>query len=243
MKHGVNGKSVGKWIVIGCLFGVLGTGCVAQKADLQKVHKDLDQQIRQIRVEKKELSKELEAARAAIAKSQKLISAQKADMNKMRSDLAPLNQQIKLLREQDLTSLYGNFEDVEKKISDLRQDLNRQTEQAGSDFQTLQTTVQALEEQQKVTQTQVEVLAQQMDENNQVINEGITDLQKAFTLSMQPKDPTLTEAETTRLLDTMTQLRDSLKNEKVELGELINENRLRLDKLSEEISKLKATPD
>ena len=187
MKHGVNGKSVCKWIVIGCLFGVLGTGCVAQKADLQKIHKDLDQQIRQIRVEKKELSKELEAARAAIAKSQKLIATQKADMNKMRSDLAPLNQQIKLLREQDLTRLYGNFEDVEKKISDLKKDFEAHkksfsttTGTLQSDIQSIQTTVKSHAEQLQTNHVQATTLAQQIDENNQAINKQLTDFQTAF---------------------------------------------------------------
>lgn len=187
MKHGVNGKSVCKGIVIGCLFGVLGTGCVAQKADLQKIHKDLDQQIRQIRVEKKELSKELEAARAAIAQSQKLIATQKADMNKMRSDLAPLNQQIKLLREQDLTRLYGNFEDVEKKISDLKKDFEAHkksfsttTGTLQSDIQSIQTTVKSHAEQLQTNHVQATTLAQQIDENNQAINKQLTDFQTAF---------------------------------------------------------------
>ena len=102
-------------MLIGCLSGVLGTGCIAQKADLQKIHKDLDQQMTKIRTEKKELEKELVAARTAIAESRNLISAQKAEMSKMRSDLAPMNQQIKLMREEDLTSVYGQFEVAEKK--------------------------------------------------------------------------------------------------------------------------------
>ena len=149
MKPEVNGKSVFNWMIIGCLSGVLGTGCVAQKADLQKIHKDLDQQISQIRIEKKELAQELKAARAAIAESKNLLSAQKADMANMRSDFAPLNQQIKLLREQDLTSLYGKIEVTEKNISDLRQDFATQTEKLSSEIQTLQTTTQSQEEQQQ----------------------------------------------------------------------------------------------
>ena len=128
VKLRVERQSIFNLVIIGCLFGISGTGCVAQKADLQKIHKDLDQQINQIRVEKKELAEELEAARAAIAaqqaESQRLISAQKSDMNSMRSARAELNQQIKLLREQDLTNLYGNFEDVEKQISDLGNDFH-----------------------------------------------------------------------------------------------------------------------
>ena len=200
MKHGVNGKSVFQWMIIGCLFGVLGTGCVAQKADLKKIHKDLDQQMTQIRTEKKELEKELVAARAAIAESRNLIAAQKADMSKMRSDLAPMNQQIKLMREEDLTSVYGQFEVAEKKISDLQKDFaahgeifSTMTGKLDTDIQALQTTVQAQDEQQQLTQSQVTTLVQQVDENNQTLTEKMTEFQTAFgqfkeTLSSLGKD-------------------------------------------------------
>jgi septal ring factor EnvC (AmiA/AmiB activator) len=117
VKHEVIVKPVFKWMLIGCLSGVLGTGCVAQQADLEKIQKDLYKQMTQIRTEKKELEKELGAARAEIEESRNEIAAQKADMGKMRSDQAPMNQQIKLMREKDLTSVYGQFEVVEKRIS------------------------------------------------------------------------------------------------------------------------------
>ena len=90
MKHEVNGKSVFTLLIFGCLVGMLGNGCVAQKADLQKIHKDLDEQISQIRIEKKELAQELESARSAIAQSKDLLSAQKAEMNKMQNNLGPI---------------------------------------------------------------------------------------------------------------------------------------------------------
>ena len=180
MKHEVNGTLVFKRLIIGCLFGVFGTGCVAQKADLQKIHKDLDQQITAIRVEKKELEKELEAARGAIAESRNLISAQKTEMSKMRSDIAPMNQQIKLLREQDLTIMYGQIEVTEKKVSDLRQDFVSQTEKLSGDIQALQTTTQAQGERQQLTQTQADALAQQIDEKNQVLTEKMTEFQNAL---------------------------------------------------------------
>ena len=180
MKHEVNGTFVFIGIIIGCLFGVFGTGCVAQKADLQKIHKDLDQQIAVIRVEKKELEKELEAARGAIAESRNLISAQKTEMSKMRSDMAPMNQQIKLLREQDLTIMYGQIEVTEKKVSDLRQDFVSQTEKLGGAIQALQTTTQAQGERQQLTQTQADFLAQQIDAKNQVLTEKMTEFQNAL---------------------------------------------------------------
>lgn len=187
MKHEVIVKPVFNWMLIGCLSGVLGTGCIAQKADLQKIHKDLDRQMTQIRTEKKELEKELVAARAAIAESRNLISAQKAEMSKMRSDLAPMNQQIKLMREEDLTSVYGQFEVAEKKISDLQKDFaaheknfSTTTGKLNTDIQTLQLTVQAQGEQQQLTQTQATTLVQQVDENNQALTKKMTEFQTAF---------------------------------------------------------------
>ena len=187
MKHEVIVIPVFKWMLIGCLSGVLGTGCIAQQADLQKIHKDLDQQMTQIRTEKKELEKELVAARAAIAESRNLISAQKADMSKMRSDLAPMNQQIKLMRDEDLTSVYGQFEVVEKNISDLQKDFaaheknfSTATGKLNTDIQALQMTVQAQGEQQELTQTQATTLVQQVDENNQALTKKMTEFQTAF---------------------------------------------------------------
>jgi chromosome segregation ATPase len=187
VKHEVIVIPVFKWMLIGCLSGVLGTGCIAQQADLQKIHKDLDQQMTQIRTEKKELEKELVAARAAIAESRNLISAQKADMSKMRSDLAPMNQQIKLMRDEDLTSVYGQFEVVEKNISDLQKDFaaheknfSTATGKLNTDIQALQMTVQAQGEQQELTQTQATTLVQQVDENNQALTKKMTEFQTAF---------------------------------------------------------------
>ena len=179
MKHEVNGKSIVNLLMIGCLAG-LGTGCIAQKADLQKIHKDLDQQLAQIRTEKKELEKDLVAARSAIAESRDLIESQKADMSKMRSDMAPMNQQIKLMREQDLTSLYGQFEVTDKKVSDLRQDFTSQTEKLNSDIQALQMTTQTQGERQQLTQAQADAIAQQIDEKNQALTEKMTEFQAAF---------------------------------------------------------------
>ena len=181
MKSKIIGQSIWTWVILGCACGGLGTGCIAQKADLQKIHKDLDQQITKIRFEKKELAEELAAARAAIVESQNLISTQKSDMAKMRSDLAPLNQQIKLMREQDLTSMYGQFELAEKNIAELRTDLTNQKEELGSEIQALQSkSTQAREKQQQLTQTQAESIAQQVDANNQTLTEKMTEFQVAF---------------------------------------------------------------
>ena len=193
MKHEVNGKCLLNWMMVGCLSGMLGTGCIAQKADLQKIHKDLDQQISQIRVEKKELAQELNAARSAIVESKDVLSAQKAEMKKMQTNLAPridlaqLSQQIKLMREKDLPSLYGNFEDTEKKISDLQKNLEAEksdnlatTETLKTDIKSIQTMLQSHQDQLLTSQTQATTLAQQIDDNNLALNQELTNFQTAF---------------------------------------------------------------
>ena len=180
MEPGGFAKSVFKGVLLIGLFGTLQISCVAQQADVARIQKDLEQQISQIKSEKVALGQQVDEARSAITESQKLIAAQKADMIKMRSDLAPLNQQIKLLREKDLTSLYGQFEMTEKKVSDLRQDFANQTEKLSSEIQALQTTAQTQGERQQLTQTQADALAQQIDEKNQALTEKMTEFQTAF---------------------------------------------------------------
>jgi len=173
-------KSVFTGIMLIGLFGGLQIGCVAQKADVARIQKDLEQQISQLKSEKIALGQQVEETRSAIAESQNQITAQKADMNKLRSDLAPLNQQIKLLRDKDLTSLYGQIEMTEKRVSDLRQNFVSQTEKFGGDIQALQTTAQAQGERQQLSQTQADALAQQIDEKNQALTKKMTEFQTAF---------------------------------------------------------------
>ncbi len=173
-------NSAFKWIILIGLFGMLEIGCVAQQADVARIQKDLEQQIGQLKSEKIALGQQVDEARSAIAESQNLIAAQKADMAKMRSDLAPLNQQIKLMREQDLTSVYGQFEMTEKKIADLHQNLSNLTEKQRSDVLSLQTSLQTQEKEQQRASAQAEALAQQVDEKNQVLTDKLTEFQTAF---------------------------------------------------------------
>jgi chromosome segregation ATPase len=171
---------MGTWIFMGCLMSALGTGCVAQQADLARIQKDLEQQMGQLKSEKAALGRQVEEARLAITESQDLISTQKADMAKMRSDLAPLNQQVKLMREQDLTSVYGQFEMSEKKMSDLRQDLTNLKEKLSGDILALQTSTQSQDKEQQRTDAQITALTQQVDEKNQVLTDKMTEFQTAF---------------------------------------------------------------
>ncbi len=173
-------RSLTRYVVGPVLTSTLLAGCVAQQADLARIQKDLELQISKIKEEKKALGAEVDEARAAITESQNLISAQKADMMKMRSDLAPLNQQIKLLREQDLTSLYGKYEVAEKKISDLQKDLQTSKQNLRADLDSVQSTVQTQGEELNTVKAQTTTLIQQVDETNVANAEQMTKFQGAF---------------------------------------------------------------
>ena len=180
-------KSVCKGMILIGLFGVFEVGCVAQKADVARIQKDLEQQIGQVKSKTIDLEKQIKGNRSAIAESQSLNAAQKVDMNKMRSDLASLNQQHNLLREQDLTSLYGQIEVATKTISDLQKDFDAhknnfstRTGTLQSDIQSIKTTMKSHKEQLQRSQATTTVLAQQIDEKNQAITKQLTDFQTAF---------------------------------------------------------------
>ena len=170
---------------LGSLLGVslallLGAGCVAQQADLAKIQKDLEMQIAKIKEEKRALGAQVDTAKTAIAESQALITQQKADMAKMRSDLAPLNQQVRFLREQDLASLYGKNEVAEKRINDLEKSLKNFTEASQSEMAALHETVKTQGEQLQTTQAQTTVLVKQVDENNQTLTNNMTEFQQSL---------------------------------------------------------------
>lgn len=176
-----------------CSLSLLLSGCVAQQADLARIQKDLEKQIAQIKEEKRALDSQVNEARSAIMESQDILANQKSDIAKMQHDLAPrtefanLNQQIKLIREQDLASLYGKHEVAEKRLNDLEKSLSKQSESVQSEIGSLQTILQTQgeqlreqNEQIKAAQTQNNALAQEVDLNNQTLTTTMAEFQQSL---------------------------------------------------------------
>jgi chromosome segregation ATPase len=199
---------------------MFATGCVAQQADLARIQKDLELQIAKIKEEKKALGAQVDEARSAITASQNLLAKTKTDIAQMQNDLAPrtdfagLNQQIKLIREQDLAMLYGKDEETEKRISDLEKSLKTY---ADSKLQIQSDQIQS-------AQTQSTILAQQVDKNNQALTANMTEFQNSFA---QFKE-TLASLGTT-----IEQVQTDLTAQRQELGTVQN----RTDELSGSIEK------
>jgi chromosome segregation ATPase len=181
-------------IILGlCSLSLSLGGCVAQQADLARIQKDLETQITKIKEEKRALDAQVNEARSAIMESQEILANQKADIAKMQHDLAPrtefanLSQQIKLIREQDLASLYGKHEVAEKRLNDLEKSLAKQSESAQSEIGSLQTMVQTQgeqlreqNEQIKAAQVQNNTLAQEVDLNNQTLTTTMAEFQQSL---------------------------------------------------------------
>ncbi len=168
--------------------GLFVSGCVAQQADLARIQKDLELQIAKIKDEKRALASQVDEARSAITESQNLLAKTKTDIAKMQNDLAPrtdfagLNQQIKLMREQDLAMLYGKDEETEKRISDLEKSLKSSSDSMQSEIGSIQTTVQSHSDQIQSAKTQSTTFAQQVDENNQALTANMTEFQNSFAI-------------------------------------------------------------
>src|SRR5690606_12818841 len=164
------------------LFSLLATGCVAQQADLAKIQKDLELQISKIQEEKRALGAQVEAAKSAITESKALLDQQKEEIAKMQVDLAPrtdfagLNQQVKLMREQDLAMLHGKNEEVEKRLGDLEHALHERAEILHADIRSVQTSVQSHgdrlqghDEHLQQVQAQTTALAEEVDTNSHAL--------------------------------------------------------------------------
>jgi len=115
-------------------------------------------------------------------------------------------------------------------MRNLRKDLTSQVEKLKTDIQALQMTMQDRDEQIRLfTQS----LMLKIEEAQNKILPALKQIQDSYFMGAEPAV----------LLDTMTQLRDALENEKTETWKVIRDNHRRLDKLSAEIEKFKAAQD
>ncbi len=191
-----------KWVVVCGVFCLLATGCVAQQADLARIQKDLELQIAKIKEEKRALGIQVDETKAQLIKMNE-------EAQKTRGNLASINQKATLLQEKDVASLYGKFEETEKSLQDLKKDYTNQTDSLKSDVQSIQSTIQAQGEDLQTVKTHNTTLAQQVDENNQVLTTNMGEFQHSLS---QYKD-TLTSLGTT-----IGQVQTDLSGQRQDLG-------------------------
>ncbi|GJL52167.1 MAG: hypothetical protein NPIRA01_33940 [Nitrospirales bacterium] len=194
-------------------WALLFSGCVAQKADLARVQKDLEEQIKQLNQDKQELEEIISTNREEAESLQTQQSAAMKDLFRARAEI---RQELKALREADLTTLTGDIEELNFRVKNVRQDFDAQTSQTNDRFQTLETQVgeheTTLESKTGSTQGQLTALIQQIDEDSQTRNQQLSDFQtslSSFKDSMEGLGSQLVQ-ETERASQANTELRNQL---------------------------------
>ena len=202
------------------MIGLLGTGCVAQQADLARIQKDLELQIRKIKEEKRQLAVQVDETKTQLATMRE---EAEGDLTKIRSSLASINQKATLLQEKDLTSLYGKLEEAENNINNLNKDFTLQIDNLKSDVQSLQTSRLTHQEELQKANTQTTALAQKVDENNQALTANMTEFQGSLsqfkdTLASLGTHIGQVQTDLTGFGTTLGQVRANLVTQQQELG-------------------------
>ena len=141
----------------------LVSGCIAQKADLVRIQKDLESRITKLDQEKKALEDQLTETNERIAEEKKLQTELRAEMKDMFRARAEIRQELKAVREADLTTMSGQIEEINFRMDKLQQDLNTQSNQITDN------------------KAQTTALIQQVDEDGQSISGKMAEFQIALS--------------------------------------------------------------
>ena len=164
-----------------CFCYLMISGCIAQQADLARIQKDLEDQITKINQEKKALTSEVAQAKEAINESKGLLAQQNTEMKDLFRARAEIKQQIKALRDSDLTNLSGDIEQINFKMGQLREDLETRNSQTGTRIESLESQLNKQTEDLTAQQTQTTALIQQVDKDGASVSQKMTEFQTALT--------------------------------------------------------------
>ena len=169
-------------LTIGLVFWCLVvSGCIAQQADLARIQKDLEDQITKLNQEKKALEGEVTQAKEAISESKQLLAQQNTEMKDLFRARAEIKQQIASLRDNDVTKLSGDIEEINFRMGKLQEDLTAQVGESDSGMQRIEAQVKKQGEDLTAQQAQSTALIQQVDKDGASINQKMTEFQTALT--------------------------------------------------------------
>ncbi len=166
--------------VLGCCSFLL-SGCIAQQADLTKMKRDLDDQIIQMKKEKKALQVEITKAREAIDEGKKQTAALQAENKKLFRFRAEMKNDFREFREKDFADFNGRIEEINKRLEDLQAGLEAKDNQIGARIQEVNTQMQAQKDKLIAQETKTTSLIQQVDQDGISTNEKIAEFQTALT--------------------------------------------------------------
>ena len=168
------------------------SGCVAQQADLTKMKRELDDQIVQIKKEKKELQHEVARAREAIDEGKKQTAELKAENKKLFRFRAEMKNDFREFREKDFADFNGRIEEINKRLEDLQTGMQAENNDIGarienvetkidSRFTEVNTQMQAQQDGLTDQEAKTSALIQQVDQDGVSFNQKMTEFQTALT--------------------------------------------------------------
>ena len=166
--------------ILGCGSIVL-SGCVAQQADLKRMRSELDDQIIQIKKEKKELQVEITKAREAIDEGKKQTAELQAENKKLFRFRAEMKNDFREFREKDFADFNGRIEEINKRLDDLQLGLNAENNQMGGRIQEVETQMQTQQEELTAHEAKTVALIQQVDQDGASANQKLAEFQTALT--------------------------------------------------------------
>ena len=143
--------------------------------------KELDDQIVQIKKEKKELRAEIAKAREAIDEGKKQTAELKAENKKLFRFRAEMKSDFREFREKDFADFNGRIEEINKGLEDLQAGVKTENNQIGARIQGVETQMQAQKEELTTQEAKTAALIQQVDEDGASYNEKIAEFQTALT--------------------------------------------------------------
>jgi len=161
---------------LGCC-GLVLSGCLAQKADLKELKRDL---VSEMHDEKKALQIEVARAREAIAEVEKQTAELKAENKKLFRSRAEINQQFREFREKDLAEVTGEIEKVNRRVDDMHLALEAQNNQIGARLQGVETQAKAQQEDLTAQRAQTTALIEQVDQDGTSYTQKMTEFQVAL---------------------------------------------------------------
>ncbi|UCE63207.1 MAG: hypothetical protein JSU59_10115 [Nitrospirota bacterium] len=157
------------------------SGCIAQQADLNRMKRELDDQIIQIKKEKKELQVEITKAREAIDEGKKQTAELQAENKKLFRFRAEMKNDFREFREKDFADFNGRIEEINKRLEDLQAGMQAENNQIGVRIQGVETQMQAQKEELTSQEAKTAALIQQVDQDGTSYNEKMAEFQTALT--------------------------------------------------------------
>jgi chromosome segregation ATPase len=143
--------------------------------------KDLDDQIIQIKKEKKELRTEVAKAREAIDEGKKQTAELKAENKKLFRFRAEMKSDFREFREKDFADFNGRIEEINKRVEDLQAGVEAENHQIGARIQEVETQVQTQQGGLSAQEAKTASLIQQVDQDGTSYAQKMGEFQTALT--------------------------------------------------------------